>query len=89
MQTESANCFFRAWALLAYRFPVFVVSRQDYEEDTGGEVQGTAFAEDGVGATRLRIYLRTIEHVSIPDCLTTEASRFTSEICRGRHLGKI
>ncbi len=33
-------------------------SRQDYAEDgAGGEVQGTAFAEDGAGATRLSICL--------------------------------
>jgi hypothetical protein len=44
--------------------PVFAFSRQDYAEDgAGGEVQGTAFAEDGAGTTRLRISLRAIRHV--------------------------
>ena len=43
---------------------VVAFSRQDYAEDgAGGEVQGTAFAEDGAGATRLRICLRALDHV--------------------------
>ncbi len=69
--------------------PAFAFSRQDYEEDgAGGEVQGTAFAEDGAGTTRLRI-CATSRSRSFPDRFTAEASRFTSAICRGRPHGKI